>query len=72
MAREPEGSIFQSPTAYHIKVDWETHQLIVKYRDKLSRPMAGPNLLREVVHTQADYKGRRALKSCLSEFHRIL
>ena len=34
--------------------------------------MAGPNLLREVVHTQADYKGRRALKSCLSEFHRIL
>lgn len=44
----------------------------MKYRDKLSRPMAGPNLLREVVHTQADYKGRRALKSCLSEFHRIL
>ncbi len=27
---------------YHIKVDWETHQLLVKYRDKLSQPMAGP------------------------------
>lgn len=27
---------------YHIKVDWETHQLYVKCRDKLSQPMAGP------------------------------
>lgn len=29
---------------YHIKVDWETLQIIMKYRDKLSHPMAGPNL----------------------------
>ena len=21
---------------YHIKVDWETHQILLKYRDKLS------------------------------------
>ncbi len=27
---------------YHIKVDWETHQIFMKCRDKLGRPMAGP------------------------------
>ena len=33
----------RKPTkTYHIKVDWETHQLIVKYRDKLSCLMSGP------------------------------
>lgn len=30
---------------YHIKVDWETLQIIMKYRDKLSWPMAGPDSL---------------------------
>ena len=39
--------------------------------------MAGPILLREKLpgelrDDQADYKGRQDLKSCLSEFHRIL
>ena len=29
----------------HIKADWETHQIFMKCRDKLSFPMAGPNLL---------------------------
>ncbi|MGN0213027.1 MAG: hypothetical protein ACI4AN_08825 [Muribaculaceae bacterium] len=29
----------------HIKADWETHQFYMKCRDKLSFPMAGPNLL---------------------------
>ena len=29
----------------HIKADWETHQFFMKCRDKLSFPMAGPNLL---------------------------
>ena len=57
---------------YHIKVDWETHQLLVKYRDKLSQPMAGPIPLVGGIYAQADYKGGRALKSCHSEFHRIL
>ncbi|WP_302612303.1 hypothetical protein, partial [uncultured Muribaculum sp.] len=30
---------------YHIKVDWETHQIFMKYRDKLSCLMAGPILI---------------------------
>jgi len=63
----------REPTIYHIKVDWETHQIYVKYRDKLSRLMAGPDRSPERwLITQADYKGWRALKSCHSEFHRIL
>ncbi len=42
----------------HIKVDWETHQFYMKYRDKLSCPMAGPNRFSERwLITQADYKG---------------
>lgn len=49
----------------HIKVDWETLQIKVKYRDQLGRPMAGPILFIEKLSCQADYKGRRALKSCL-------
>ena len=32
----------ESRTIFHIKVDWETLQIIMKCRDKLSRPMAGP------------------------------
>ena len=35
-----------SQTSYHIKVDWETHQIFLKYRDKLSCPMAGPTSMR--------------------------
>lgn len=31
--------------SYHIKVDWETLQIIMKCRDKLSYPMAGPSYL---------------------------
>lgn len=63
----------REPKMYHIKVDWETHQFYMKYRDKLSRLMAGPNRFSERwLITQADYKGWRALKSCHSEFHRIL
>ena len=58
-------------SAYHIKVDWETHQLQMKCRDKLSRPMAGP-IFRGGFMPRQDYKGRRALKSCHPEFHRIL
>lgn len=27
---------------YHIKVDWETHQIFMKYRDKRNNLMAGP------------------------------
>ncbi len=53
---------------YHIKVDWETLQIYLKSRDKLDRPMAGPNPPFGVSvpsGDQADYKGRRALKSCL-------
>ena len=56
----------------HIKVDWETHQILLKYRDKLSCPMAGPTSQEAFIGTKADYKGQRALKSCHSEFHRIL
>lgn len=44
----------------------------MKYRGKLGRLMAGPIPLSGGFNAQADYKGRRALKSCLSEFHRIL
>lgn len=44
----------------------------MKCRDKLSRPMAGPIPLGGGFYAQADYKGRRALKSCHPEFHRIL
>ena len=33
-------------TFHHIKVDWETHQILMKYRDKLRRLMAGPILAR--------------------------
>lgn len=63
----------REPKIYHIKVDWETHQIYMKYRDKLSRLMAGPDRFSERwLITQADYKGWRALKSCHSEFHRIL
>lgn len=40
----------------HIKADWETHQFFMKYRDKLSFPMAGPNFARSAF-CQADYKG---------------
>ncbi len=56
----------------HIKVDWETHQILLKYRGKLSCPMAGPTSQEAFTGTKADYKGQRALKSCYSEFHRIL
>ncbi len=47
----------------------------MKCRDNLARPMAGPipHPVEKPVSTgQADYKGRRDLKSCHSEFHRIL
>lgn len=40
--RDPQARL----KIYHIKVDWETLQIIMKYRDKLSHPMAGPNLFR--------------------------
>ena len=44
----------------------------MKYRDKLSRPMAGLIPLGGGFSSPEDYKGRRALKSCHSEFHHIL
>lgn len=48
----------REPKIYHIKVDWETHQIYMKYRDKLSRLMAGPDRFSERwLITQADYKG---------------
>lgn len=56
----------------HIKVDWETHQLQMKYRDKLSQLMAGLDSLGNGLIIPEDYKDWRALKSCLSEFHHIL
>ena len=43
---------------------------IMKCRDKLFVPMAG-HAFRGMLST-VDYKGAKALKSCLSEFHRIL
>ncbi len=53
----------------HIRDDWETLQFYLKYRDKLSRLMAGLIPLEGGIHCPEDYKGRRALKSCHSEFH---
>lgn len=46
MAREPKASrnFARRHIIYHIKVDWETHQLFMKYRDKLSLVMAGLDL----------------------------
>ena len=37
-----DKSVAEEIEKNHIKVDWETHQILLKCRDKLSRPMAGP------------------------------
>lgn len=39
------GVIIDASHSYicHIKVDWETLQIIMKCRDKLGLPMAGPS-----------------------------
>ncbi len=58
---------------FHIKVDWETLQIFMKYRDKLSRPMAGP-----ILSSESSFNARRITKDdehsnpVISEFHRIL
>ena len=57
----------RKPTkTYHIKVDWETRQFYMKYRDKLSGQWrASTTALAVGAFEPEDYKGRRALKSCL-------
>ena len=44
----------------HTKVDWETHQILMKCRDKLNSVMAGPIPVIPGAHCasggQADYK----------------
>lgn len=47
---------------YHIKVDWETHQILMKCRDNLSRPMAGRIPQGFALRGTADYKGRKTSK----------
>ena len=42
---------------HHIKVDWETRQFYVNYRDNLTRPMAGP-IPCGTASEPGDYKGR--------------
>lgn len=56
---------------YHIKVDWETRQIYMKYRDNLSRPMAGPSRKRMPV-CRGITKDGESSNPVLSEFHRIL
>ncbi len=59
--------------AHHIKVDWETRQLYMKYRDKLGRPMAGPNgNLVAAAICRGITKGGEHSNPVISEFHRIL
>jgi len=59
----------------HIKVDWETLQIIMKSRDMLGIPMAGLDLRKRGVGYMP---AGRITKECehsnpvLSEFHRIL
>ena len=55
---------------YHIKVDWETHQIFLKYRDKLFVQWRAPPHLRGIY--PGGLQRAKALKSCHSEFHRIL
>ena len=47
----------QRHNSYHIKVDWETHQILLKYRDKLTCSMAGRNSQEDARDSgTADYK----------------
>ena len=47
---------------YHIKVDWETHQILMKCRDNLFIPMAGRIPQGIVLRGTADYKGEKTSK----------
>ena len=57
---------------YHIKVDWETLQIIMKYRDKLSWPMAGPGSFGRCFYARRITEDDEHSNPVFSEFHRIL
>lgn len=59
------------PKIYHIKVDWETLQILPKCRDKLSRLMAGPTSQDEALTRGITASGKHS-NPVYSEFQRIL
>lgn len=56
---------------HHIKVDWETRQFYVNYRDNLTSPMAGP-IPYGTASGRGITKDGKTSNPVFSEFHRIL